>query len=132
MIPATAKPVFNSEDAARFYEWLGHNSNEFTEIRVVNPEGTKAQSFFVKSKAEFIRVCEEWSGRFHVYAGVNPRKTTSGKTEDTTRVTAFLIMLLSIFFDFFFLLFLLELFSLFLFFFGILIPPVLNITQSNL
>ena len=89
MIPATAKPVFNSEDAARFYEWLGHNSNEFTEIRVVNPEGTKAQSFFVKSKAEFIRVCEEWSGRFHVYAGVNPRKTTSGKTEDTTRVTAF-------------------------------------------
>ena len=89
MIPATAKPVFNSEDAARFYEWLGHNSNEFTEIRVVNPEGTKAQSFFVKSKAEFIGVCEEWSGRFHVYAGVNPRKTTSGKTEDTARVTAF-------------------------------------------
>jgi len=78
---------FNEEDASAFYEWLGHHSNEWTEIRAIDPNTNQVETVFVNSKEAFIKKCREWSKTRHVYAGVNPRKKPSGKAEDVARVT---------------------------------------------
>jgi P4 family phage/plasmid primase-like protien len=46
---------------------------------------------FVQGAEDFIKVCREWSGQYHVYAGLNPRKRRGGTNEDIARRTAILI-----------------------------------------
>jgi len=85
------KYPFNENDVRRFYRWLGHNPTELTEIRVIEwvSDGKgAADSFFVNTEDAFVRVCREWNGKRHVYAGVNPRKTKGGSAEHVARITA--------------------------------------------
>jgi len=78
---------FATEDASRFYEWLGHYPTEWTEIRAIDPDTNQVETVFVNSKEAFLQKCGEWSGTRHVYAGVNPRAKQNGKAEDVARVT---------------------------------------------
>ncbi len=78
---------FNEEDARRFYRWLGHKEDEFTEIRAITwPPGSVAQHW-ITNEEEFIKTCKKWSGKRQVYAGVNPRKRKGGSAEDVARIT---------------------------------------------
>jgi hypothetical protein len=40
----------------------------------------------VQSETDFVDICRKWSGKRQIYAGLNPRKTKSGKTVDISRV----------------------------------------------
>jgi len=72
-----------------FYKWLGHNPDEWTELRAieytVNRKGVGARDF-VNNEDDFVAFCKRWSGTRHVYAGLNPRKRKAGKTEDIARI----------------------------------------------
>ena len=81
--------MFNKEDAQQFYQYLDHRKEEYTELRAIewNPNGHgQVNQEWITNEEEFIRFCEAWSGKRHVYAGINPRKNKGGKTEDISRV----------------------------------------------
>jgi len=81
--------MFNKEDAQQFYKYLDHKKEEYTELRAIewNPTGHgQVNQEWVTNEEDFIRFCEAWSGKRHVYVGINPRKQKGGKTEDIGRV----------------------------------------------
>ena len=82
-------PVFNEKDARRFYRWLDHHHDEYTEIRIISwpPTGLVIQRW-VQNEDDFIQLCRKWSGKRQVYAGVNPRFHKGGANEDVARVIA--------------------------------------------
>lgn len=86
------KPVkaFGEEDVRRFYRWLRHQPDEYTEIRAIqwlrDGKGVSNQ-YFVDDEEEFVEICRMWNGERNVYAGINPRKRKSGKAGDVARVT---------------------------------------------
>jgi len=83
---------FNEADARKFYGVLGHHQLEYTELRAYNPKTKEMEKVeFVQGAENFIKICREWSGQYHVYAGLNPRKQRGGKNEDVARRTALLI-----------------------------------------
>jgi hypothetical protein len=82
---------FNERDVAQFYRWLDHHIDEYTEIRVIDPNGDDAHQFFIQSQETFLEICRRWSGQRHVYAGINPRKREGGTAADVARVTAFML-----------------------------------------
>lgn len=91
-----AKYTFSSIDATKFYQFLGHGPGEYTEIRAIEWKregGGKSIPRFVNNLDDFLKWCkfyteeEPYRGKYHVYAGVNPRKRKGGKAEDISRVT---------------------------------------------
>jgi hypothetical protein len=77
------------EDARKFYRLLRHTVDEYTEIRVIslNNQGTLARTW-VQNEDDFLKFCGEWSGKAHVYAGINPRPTHgAGKNDHINRST---------------------------------------------
>jgi len=76
---------FDENQAKIFYKFLNHKG--LTEIRAIHPiEGLKGQHF-VDDLQDFLEVCQRFSGKCNVYAGVNERKTQSGKSEDVTKLS---------------------------------------------
>jgi len=72
----------NREEAAMFFKFLGHKG--LTEIRVVDPNNGLKRQIFVDSVEDFVKACEEFDGKFNVYAGVNPRASRGGKAENVS------------------------------------------------
>jgi len=80
---------FKEKDARIFYNWLGHNLNEWTELRAFEWPSIqgRVKRKFVNNEEDFISFCREWDGKRNVYVGVNPRKVRGGTEEDVSRVT---------------------------------------------
>lgn len=96
---------FNGDDASKFYQFISHNRpGEHTEIRAIEwrPNGKQGRCItrFVDNEADFIKWCQTYTedpqfrGKFHVYAGVNPRRSGvgsgndgSGTAKDVSRIT---------------------------------------------
>lgn len=88
--------TFNEVDAAQFYHFLAHQEGEYTEIRAIEwttDRKGKPIQHFVNNEQDFIKWCRFYTedpqhrGRYHVYAGVNPRLEKSGKAKNISRVT---------------------------------------------
>ncbi len=80
---------FNEEDARRFYRWLGHKKEEFTELRAIAwPAKGQPKRVWVQNEKDFIAFCKKWNGKRQVYVGVNPRFQRGGANEDVARRTA--------------------------------------------
>ncbi len=80
---------FNEEDARRFYRWLTHQPDEYTEIRIIKwPPPGEVKQFWVQNEKDFIKICKTWSGKRQVYCGLNPRLREGGTNEDVARVIA--------------------------------------------
>ena len=83
---------FNGAEARVFYRLLHHRPLEYTELRAYNPQTKQMVKVeFVQNEEHFIKICREWSGKYQVYAGLNPRKQKSGTNEDVPRRTLILI-----------------------------------------
>ena len=81
--------TFNEEDARRFYRWLEHRPNEYTEIRIIAwPSKGPVIQMWVQSEDDFIAICKKWSGKRQCYVGINPRIRKEGSAEDVSRVVA--------------------------------------------
>jgi len=81
--------MFNKDDAQQFYQYLGHKKDEYTELRAIewNPAGHgQVSQEWVTNEKDFLLFCEEWSGKRHVYAGINPRSRKGGRKTDICRV----------------------------------------------
>lgn len=82
--------MFNlkEENVRKFYRYLGHSSDEWTELRAIAwpPSGSAAQ-VFINNEEDFVVFCKKWNNKRNVYAGVNPRKRKGGSAEDVSRVT---------------------------------------------
>lgn len=78
----------NKKDIQRFYRWLNHQPDEFTELRIIPwpPTGT-IERYWVQNERDFIKLCQKWSGKRQVYVGINPRKCEGGEAKDVARVT---------------------------------------------
>ena len=82
-------PEFNEKDASRFYRWLGHKEEEFTEIRAIQwPPKGQPKRIWVQNEKDFIAFCKTWNGKRQVYVGVNPRFQRGGANEDVVRRVA--------------------------------------------
>jgi len=82
--------MFNENDIRNFYHYLGHHPDEYTEIRAIEwTPDTKGQieRTWVNNEKDFTAFCKKWNHKRHLYAGVNPRSTTSGTTTDVPRIT---------------------------------------------
>jgi len=64
----------NSETIRRFYQRLNHRHYGVTELVVIDPngKGVIATGFFT-NEDEFVNACDEYNGRYNIYAGRNPR-----------------------------------------------------------
>lgn len=82
------KENFDAEDARRFYRWLGHRPDEYTELRMISwPPPGEVNQYWVQNEKDFIKLCREWSGKRQVYTGINPRFHEGGSDKDIHRVT---------------------------------------------
>ncbi len=81
---------FNEEDVRRFYRWLGHKEDEFTEVRIIGwPAGeVPVIQRWVQDEDSFVDLCREWSGKRQCYVGINPRFQRGGENKDVTRRVA--------------------------------------------
>lgn len=82
---------FNETDVRKFYRWLGHRPEEYTEIRAFPwPQSDKIPPIqkFVQNENDFVKICKRLNGKRQIYAGINPRKRRSGSTKDVARVIA--------------------------------------------
>ena len=74
---------FLKEHAELFYKMLGHENIGYTEIRVIDVNNKKVMhNVSVKNINDFIKICEEWSGKYNVYAGRLPRETAEHGNKD--------------------------------------------------
>lgn len=63
------------ENIREFYHRLNHKDYGVTELAVIDPTGEKgviATGFFNDENA-FVKACQEYNGRYNIYAGRNPR-----------------------------------------------------------
>lgn len=82
---------FNEEDIRRFYRWLGHRSDEYTELRIIPwpPGSARVEQYWVQDEKNFIKWCKKWNGRQQIYVGINPRRESGvGEDKDVPRVAA--------------------------------------------
>lgn len=71
------------ETLSQVYDYLRHSRE--TEIRIITDEGS-AISKHVSTKDDFVKVCEQWDGRAHVYVGINERYADGTKDQDVISV----------------------------------------------
>ena len=50
-----APPAFNEEDARRFYRWLDHHHDEYTEIRIARAQRSFIYKFKYVQNHSFLR-----------------------------------------------------------------------------
>jgi hypothetical protein len=64
----------SSETIRQFYQRLNHKGYGVTELVIIDPNGKGiiATGFFNDNDA-FVKACEEYNGRYNIYAGRNPR-----------------------------------------------------------
>ena len=82
-------PVTTEENIRTFYQWLGHKSDEWTELRAIEYSLSRKGEVtyeFVNNEDDFVIFCKRWNRERHVYAGLNPRKRKSGTNEDVARI----------------------------------------------
>jgi len=82
--------LFNEDDVTRFYHYLGHHPDEWTEIRAIEWTPDKKgqiERTWVNNEKDFTDFCRKWNQKRHLYAGVNPRNAQGGTTQDVSRVT---------------------------------------------
>ena len=82
--------MFIEDDVTRFYHYLGHHPDEWTEIRAIEwtPDAKgQIERTWVNNEKDFIDFCRKWNQKRHLYAGVNPRNKQAGTTQDVSRVT---------------------------------------------
>ena len=83
---------FNEPDARKFYGVLGHHQTEYTEIRILDPTTKElVKRDWFQNENNFIEFCRQYSGTHTIWAGLNPRKTRGGTSEDVSRRTTILI-----------------------------------------
>jgi hypothetical protein len=70
----------------QFYRRLNHRAYGVTELVVIDPsgkEGVIATGFF-DSEDEFVKACQQYNGRYNIYAGRNPRPRWFPKTVENS------------------------------------------------
>ncbi len=79
----------NKADILKHYNWLNHNS--VSEVRIISPDTKNVKSKFIKNANELIKLCEENSGRNHIFIGINEREKKGTKIEDIKQIKNFVI-----------------------------------------
>jgi len=66
--------MINTDDVRWFYRRLNHSDFGLTELVVIDSAAKSivATGFF-DNEGDFVKACEEYSGRYNIYAGRNPR-----------------------------------------------------------
>jgi hypothetical protein len=82
--------LLNIKDVKLTYDLLNHQKE--TEIRLIDPHKKQMpKSIFVKSKEEFVKVCEEANNFWNVYVGINERVEGGKNKEDVISVKTLVI-----------------------------------------
>jgi len=70
-------PVVRLADVRATYRYLAHEGRGATEIRIIDSvQGLRGIGYFDR-EAAFVEACMRYSGRAHVYAGIQPRPVDS-------------------------------------------------------
>jgi len=85
----TPEYAFNAKDVRQFYTLLGHYPQEWTELRIIDPNKKKVvDRAWVNNQRDFVSFCEKWNGKANVYVGLNPRPSnTASLQNEIKRVT---------------------------------------------
>jgi len=65
----------STQHIKEFYQRLNHKDYGITELVIIDPTGKKgiiATGFF-DNEASFLKACQEYNGKYNIYAGRNPR-----------------------------------------------------------
>ena len=76
---------FNKEDAKKFFKFLHHEN--FTELRIIDPNDGLKRQFFVDNLEDFLKICEKFSGKYNIYVGINERNSKAGKSENVGKLS---------------------------------------------
>ena len=79
------KKNFNERDISKYWKWLNLKN---AEIRLI---GNRTFSEFADSEDKFVEICKKYSGKYHVYVGINEREGKGTKTEDIKQIKNFVV-----------------------------------------